>query len=254
MRIALVVHRVTPDTNANLISIIDSIHKCADKGVDLIIYSEAAITGLINNDDPAHDIHLGDPIPGKVTDTLAEIVRERKIHLAIGILEREGNKLYDSAILFAPNGKIAMKYHRINPQWHGREADPNVYCQGEELTKVSTDLGTFMFLICGDLFEDDLVVRVRKLKPDWLLVPFARCFDDGTYDQVRWDREEKFQYIARVKIAETPTFMVNYLADKELDGGSFGGAMAVSPTGEILGSLPIGKEGILYVEHEKSNR
>jgi hypothetical protein len=42
--------------------------------------------------------------------------------------------------------------------------------------------------------------------------------------------------------------MVNYLADRELDGGSFGGAMAVSPTGEIIGSLPIGKAGILYVE------
>ncbi|MCI2426125.1 hypothetical protein LM597_01735 [Candidatus Acetothermia bacterium] len=114
--------------------------------------------------------------------------------------------------------------------------------------KVSTVLGTFLFLICGDLFEDDLLTQVRKLQPDWLLVPFARCFDNGAYDQARWDREEKFEYIERAKIAETSTFMVNYLADRELDGGSFGGAMAVSPTGEIIGSLPIGKAGILYVE------
>ena len=248
MRIALVVNHVTPDTNANLISIIDTIHKCADKEVDLAIYPEAAVTGLINNDDPVHDIPLGEPIPGKVTDTLTKIVRERKIHLAIGILEREGNKLYDSAILFTPSGEIAMKYRCINPQWHGRQADPNVYCQGQELMKVSTALGTFLFLICGDLFEDDLMAQVRKLQPDWLLLPFARCFDDGTYDQARWDREEKSEYIERVKIAHTPTFMVNYLADKELDGGSFGGAMVISPTGEIIGSLPISKEGILYVE------
>ena len=41
--------------------------------------------------------------------------------------------------------------------------------------------------------------------------------------------------------------MVNELADKELNGG-FGGAMAISATDEIIGSLSIGKEGILYVE------
>jgi len=35
---------------------------------------------------------------------------------------------------------------------------------------------------------------------------------------------------------------------KELEDKNFGGAMVVLPSGQILSELPIGKEGILYVE------
>jgi len=42
--------------------------------------------------------------------------------------------------------------------------------------------------------------------------------------------------------------MVNYLASEELEDKNFGGAMVVLPSGEILSELPIGKEGILYVD------
>ncbi|MCK4445532.1 MAG: carbon-nitrogen hydrolase family protein [Candidatus Marinimicrobia bacterium] len=248
MKVALVVNRVTADIDANIESIVDIAYECADTGVDLIVYPEAAITGLINNDDSTHDLQLGQPIPGPVTNTLAKITQEHSIYLAIGVLERESNKLYDTAILLDPSGEIVLKYRRINPQWHGKQADPNVYCQGKELKKIKTALGTFMFLICGDLFEDNLVSQVRKLQPDWLLFPFSRCFADGTYDQARWDREEKPEYIKRVNLAETTTFIVNYIADKEIEGGSFGGAMVVLRTGKVIANLPIGMNGVLYVD------
>jgi len=42
--------------------------------------------------------------------------------------------------------------------------------------------------------------------------------------------------------------MVNYLASAELEDKNFGGAMIVLPSGQIRSELPIGKEGILYVE------
>lgn len=247
MKVALVVNRVTADPSANMTSIVESAHKSANAGANLIVYPEAAITGLINDDDPAHDLPLGQPIPGPATDILSKITQERSVYIAIGILEREGNRLYDTAVLLTPRGEIALKYRRLNPQWHGRQADPNVYCQGKELRKIRTDLGTFMFLVCGDLFEDDIVTKVRKLQPDWLLVPFARSFDDGSYNRERWDREVKPQYISRAILAKVTTLMVNYVADKELDGGSFGGAMVVSKTGKVIAELPIGMEGVLFV-------
>lgn len=247
MRVALVVNRVTTDINTNLTGICSAIHRCADMGVDLAVFPEAAVTGLINSDDPGHDLPLGQPIPGKVTDTLSQLAQARKIHLAIGILEREGSRLYDSAILVTPRGEIAHKYRRITPGWHGPRADPKVYCQGSELRKVHTQLGTLMFLICGDLFDDSLVAQVRRLRPDWLVVPFARCFPDGSYDQTRWE-QERIEYIERVRAAGCTALMANYLADKELDGGSFGGALVVRSTGEIVAELPIGREDILYAD------
>jgi len=246
MKATLVVVRVTENIETNFRHIVEAIHECPDD-TDLVLFPEAAITGLINNDDLLHDLPLGLSIPGEFTHTLSEIAKRKKIHIGIGILEREGKKLYDSAILITPVGDIALKYRRMTSGWHGKKADPRVYCKGNELKKARTTLGTFAFLICGDLFSEKLITQVQGLQPDWILFPFARCFEDGVYDQKRWD-EEKLEYIERVKLAGSTTLMVNYLADEKLDGGSFGGAMVVSPTGEIIAEMPIGKEGMLHCE------
>jgi len=248
MRAALVVHRVLPEIGANLVAILNMANEAADGGADLVVFAEAALTGLINNDDPSHDLPLGQVIPGPVTDALAGLARERCIWLAIGLLEREGGRLYDTAVLFTLDGGIGLKYRRIQPQWHGTDADPSVYCQGTELSKVETPGGDFAFLICGDLFDDELVQRMRDLQPHRLLFPFARCFDDGSYDQERWDREEKPEYVQRVTLAGTTTLMANTLAGRELDRGSFGGAMVVSKDGAVVDSLPLGRVGTLLVD------
>ena len=105
MKAALIVNPVGPDIDANLRSILEMLNKAADNGVELVLFPEAAITGLINNDIPAHDIPLGQPIPGPLTDILSDLVEERKIYLAIGMLERESDRLYDSAILLTPSAK-----------------------------------------------------------------------------------------------------------------------------------------------------
>ncbi len=246
MKVSLVVNRITEDIEENFTRIVNAINKYSDE-TDLFLFPEGAITGLINNDDPSHDLPIASPIPGRYTRILSHVAKERSVHIGIGMLERDGYKLYDSAILINSFGEIALHYRRITPTWHGKNADPKVYCEGTELKKVKTNLGTFAFLICGDLFDDSLIGKIRKLQIDYLLYPFSRCFKDGTYNQERWE-DEKHEYIKRIKLAKSTTLMVNTLAHKALDGGSFGGAMIVSSSGEIIKEIPIGKEGILHAE------
>ncbi|MBM3238649.1 carbon-nitrogen hydrolase family protein [Candidatus Poribacteria bacterium] len=245
MKAALVVNRVLPDIDANLTAILDMVNEAADAGADIVVFPEAALTGLINSDEPSYDLPLGQPIPGPVTDILAGLAHERRIWLAIGLLERDGDKLYDSAVLLTPDGEIRLKHQRIQPQWHGKHADPSVYCQGTALSKVETPLGSFAFLICGELFDDELIQRVRDLRPDWLLFPFARCFDEDCQCEQRWNREEKTEYAKRVKLVGVTTLMTNYLSEVD---GCFGGAMVVSGDGTVVDSFPLGKVGILMVD------
>lgn len=248
MRVALAVNRVTDDIHANMASILKMASQAAEDAADLILFPEAALTGLTNCGDPARDLPLGVEIPGPATDILAGSAKAHGIWLAIGLLEREGFCLYDSAILLSPEGDIVLKHRRIQPQWHARDADPSVYRQGTELSKVETPFGSLAFMICGELFDDGLVSRVRELKPDWLLFPFARCFGDFSWDQQRWDREESPDYLARVQLVGVTAFMVNYLADSSLNGGSFGGAMVVTGEGKVIKSMPLGESGMLLVE------
>jgi len=244
MKAALAVNRVTTDIDANLKMITNMANEAADDKADLVVFAEAALTGLINDDDPSHDLPLGQPIPGPVTDMLMELARERRVWLAIGMLEREGRSLYDSAVLLTPGGEIGLKYRRIQPQWHGPSADPSVYRQGTELSKVETPLGSFAFMICGDLWDDELVRRTRDLRPDWLLYPFARSgLDDG-----RWEREEKPEYAQRAKLTGATALMTGYVADFQPKNRYIGGAMAVSSEGTVLASLTPGKTEILLVD------
>jgi N-carbamoylputrescine amidase len=251
MKVALIVPRLTSDAEANLDTMERMAGSAASMGAGLIVLPEAVLTGLVNTDDPAHDIPLCQTIPGPATDMLGVLCSRYGCRIAFGLLELSEGRIYDSALLLEPDGRIGLTYRRISPGWHGEEADPGVYCQGVEIPFVRTPFGRMAFLLCGDLFDDETVSRFRGLSADWMLFPFARSFPDGEADQERWDREELPEYAARVALAKTPALMVNYITDDSLpDDRSFGGAFVISRAGEVLASHPLGLEGKLLVELE----
>ncbi len=251
MHAALVVHRVMADQAANLTSITRLTKEAASQGAGLVVFSETALTGFVGTDDPAHDRLLAQPIPGPVTAQLGDLACEAATWIAIGMYEREQaggqERLYDSATLIGPDGKIHLHYRRISPQWHRQNADRRVYRQGTDLPMASTDFGTCALLLCGDLFDDEILRRLRHLGPNWLLFPFARSYDSEVADAEQWDREERLVYAHRAASAGVGALMVNHLAVPEL-GGCFGGALAVATDGTITGELPPGSEGILQVD------
>ena len=254
MRAALVVHRIAADRRRNLATMLRLAEAAVAAGAELVLFPEAALTGLVNRDEPAYDLPLGETIPGPATAVLGAFAKEHRIWLAAGLLEREGDCLYDSAVLLGPDGAIRLSYRRIQPQWHGRNADPNVYRQGTGVVTAETPFGSVAFLVCGDLFDDRVLDQLATARPDWLLFPFARCFGDGTIDQERWDREELPDYLARVRKAGVPTLMANYVGTDLLGDNSFGGAFAVSACGEALASLPLGREGFLLLDLAEAQR
>ena len=248
MKTALIINTVTHDITRNLVMIKQMAHMAADEGAYLVIFPETAITGLINNDDPAHDWCLGQLIPGPFTDELAQLARQRGLWLAIGLLERDHARLYDSAVLLSPTGAIALKYRRIHPGWHGRHADPSFYGHGVDFTTAMTPFGKVAFSICGEYFDDDLARRLHEAKLDLLLNPMARCFPEGSYDQMRWDDEELPAYAERVRLIGCVTLTTNYLADRDINGGAFGGATMISGRGTVLAQWPLGRPGMLMVD------
>ncbi|GAA2760042.1 nitrilase-related carbon-nitrogen hydrolase [Actinopolymorpha rutila] len=247
---ALAVHRVVADSAANMTSIMKMTEEAADKGAGLVVFSETALTGFVGKDDPAHDRLLAQPVPGPATAQLGALSRECDVWIAIGLYERLGGagneRLYDSAILVGPDGGIHLHYRRISPQWHG--GDPQVYCQGTDVPMASTPFGTCAFLICGDLFDDELLQRVRRLELNWLLFPFARSYDSEVADAGQREREERLICARRAARAGVGALMVNYLAEPDTPHGCFGGAIAVAPDGAIISDLPPGHEGLLMID------
>jgi len=245
MNVSLVVHRVGPDTARNLEQMNLAVTQSAKAGAHLVLFSEAATTGLILNDDPRHDLMLGEPVPGPAVQHFAELAKTNHIHVAFGILEREGAALYDSAVLVGPSGDLLLKYRRMDQHWHDGCTESRLYREGTECPAVDTPIGRFSFAICGDLFNDMVADQVREQHPTYLLMPFARSFDDGLYDQKRWETDERRIYIERVQKMGVTTLMKNSLGTRDFDGGSFGGAMVVHADGHITHSLHLGMPGMI---------
>jgi len=249
MKVALVVKRSLGEKAGNFRLIAESTAEAKEAGAELVVFPEAALTGLSNNDDPAHDLPLGEPIPGSGCNRLTALARECRIWLALGLLEREGGKLYDSALLIGPEGNPLLKYRRIQPQWHGKKADPDVYCEGTEMMAAVTPWGSAAFALCGDLFDDGIVGSIRQAAPDVVLWLAARNFPDGTIDRERWEAGEEKEYFARARLCACRVLMVNALDDPARESyPCFGSAFAMSSDGDVLARWPAGKEGILYAD------
>jgi N-carbamoylputrescine amidase len=221
------------------------IGKASNLDADLVVFPEASLTGLVNNDDPHHDLSLGVRIPGRETGTLAAAAARYRIWVAAGLLELTDSRLYDTAVLLSPSGRIRLRYRRISAGWHGSKASPGVYGRGRALPVTRTPFGSVVFLVCGDLFDAQLVERARRIRPDLLVVPMARSFGDGAINQRRWDRQEKPAYFRQVQQCGTPTVIVNSLDRRT---GSFGGAWAVSARGVEVSALPLGRAGMVIAD------
>ena len=113
MKVALAVNKITSDIENNFENIKSFIRQAGDEEADLILFPETALTGLINNDDPEHDLKLGIEIPGKYTDQLCQEAKDASINVAIGVFERDGSKLYDSAFFITREGEIGLKYREF---------------------------------------------------------------------------------------------------------------------------------------------
>jgi N-carbamoylputrescine amidase len=254
MRAALVVNPVTRNLKTNLTRVVQMIHEAAGNGSNLVLLGEMAITGMVNNDEPLHDLPLGETIPGSVTNQLSETASRLGIWLGFDLLERDGGSLYNTALLLSPSGDVLLKYHRVHPQWHGAHADPAIYRQGTELQKAETDLGSVVFLICGDLYDEALIRQARDMKPDWVLHPHARSFADCSRDQDKWEREELPDYQRLVRSIGAPMLATSYLCVQSFceEADTYGGAMVFDGDGKLVTAQPLDRIGILYFNPENT--
>lgn len=246
MRAALAVHLVTADRTATLQRVVQLVREASDQGADLAMFSETAVSGLKATDQPEHDLPLGEPIPGLTTDVIAAVARQRNIWVALGLYEREDAVLYDSAVLISPDGIIQLKHRRSDGRWHFRNADQRVYGSGTALQAVETPWGSMALLLCGELMSATHIEAVRQLAPTYLLVPFARGYDEDAPNDESWYEQNLPSYVAQARKAGTVTLMTNHL---DPDGSCcFGGAVAINQDGNVLASKPLHKEGLLVVD------
>jgi predicted amidohydrolase len=248
MRAALGMFHAGSDERANLGRMTDLCEQAADRAADLMVFCEAAPTAFPATDDPLCDLALGQPVPGPATSILGSAARRLGLWIGFGLVERCGGVLYDSAVLLDRQGQLRQAYRRIDPHWHHTDADSRIYRQGTRPVAVSAGFAVLGMLICGDLFNDNVLGQLAALQPDIVLVPMARGFDADVADDAQWHDQEQAIYAARAQKIGAVCLIVNQLGGPPGVTACFGGALAIAADGTMLATWPLHTEGLLVVD------
>jgi len=249
MKYALVVPKIGCDIDKNVLTILNYLEEAKANEAEFVVFPEACISGLVNNDISAHDILYARNIESECIEEIRRKAKENKVYVALGILEREGDSIFDSAICLGPDGTLHARYRRISSGWHGKTADKEIYKEGKEVALFKIGTTTYAYLLCGDLFEDEIIGKIRFRNPDIVIIPFARSSDVVPYTQRIWDKEEKEAYREQAKKLTATVFLTNYMSGPEEGNRYFGGAYVLNRYGEIEAQKNVMEEGILYWEN-----
>jgi len=97
-------------------------------------------------------------VPGPIVDRLSSIAKENRVHLVVGVTEREGGTLYCSVLFFADDGKYLGKHRKLVPT-----ASERIFWgagDGSTLPVFSTSLGKIGAVICWENYMPLLRVNL----------------------------------------------------------------------------------------------
>jgi len=115
----------------------------AQNGANIALLPEVMDLGW--TDPPARA--QADEIPGGVTCTiLSQAAKKNKIFVYSGAAEKDGNAVYNSAVIINDSGRVVLKH------WKPNELDigQGLYTDGDRLNVCHTRYGTLGLMICAD--------------------------------------------------------------------------------------------------------
>jgi len=204
------------------------------QGAQIAAFPESSILGWENPE--AH--RLAEPIPGADSKRIQDLAKKYNVMIAIGLDEKDGDRLYDSAILIDRQGKLLWKHRKINvlpelmtpPYAQGRPDDINV---------VETEFGRIAFLICADTFTDAFFERVKQLKPDFMIVPYGWAAKPDEWPEHAKELEKIVSKRAKELDCDVVgTDLVGFMSAGPWKGYTYGGAsVVISASGDVVAKL-----------------
>lgn len=142
-------------------------------GSEIVIFPECSDIGWLSdlNWQEAHRRFLENIY------SLKRLSKLKSIYTCIGLTDGEDNKLYNTSVLFSPEGKLLLSHRKINLL----DFERKVYSQGSSLSVVSVPVERTSILICADNFPQSLSLgrSVGQMGARLLLSPCSWAIEPG---------------------------------------------------------------------------
>lgn len=150
----------------NLDRAVARIKEAAKNDADIILLPEAMDLGWTHSKAKTE----AESIPnGSTFKILAKAAKKYKIYVSAGIIEKDGDRIFNSAVLINRKGELVLKHRKINEL----DIAHDLYDQGDRINVCETEFGTIGLLICADANAKDFILTrsLGYLGADLILLP-----------------------------------------------------------------------------------
>lgn len=155
------------------------IDRAADQGAQVVLLPEAMPLGWTHSSARKE----ADAIPnGESCAMLRDLARKHRIYVCSGVIERDGERIFNSAVLISPEGELLLHYRKLNEL----DIAHDLYARGDRLQVTHTPLGTFGVMICADAFiRGQVISRTLGVMGAQILLSPCAWAVDANHDNLR---------------------------------------------------------------------
>jgi N-carbamoylputrescine amidase len=243
MKIALVQQHATNDRQDNVRRGTDTFREASRAGAGLIAFAELGFLRFLPQVPATPDsLAMAEPIPGPTTDVFSNLARAYGVVCVINLLERDGDRTYDSSPVIDADGRILgiirMVHIMEGPGFHER----GFYAPGDRNPLVfQTRAGRVGVAICYDRHFPEYMRGLALQGAEIVVVPQAGAVGE-------WS-EGIFEAELQVAAFQNGYFaaLANRVGKEEVNHFA-GESFVVDPDGRVIGRAPKDRDCILYAD------
>ncbi len=181
-------------------------------------------------------VQCAEPIPGPSCERLSAAAKKNNVWVVAGLYERDGDRIYNTAVLIDRQGHLAGKYRKVHLP---REEWKKGITPGHEYPVFETDFGRVAIQICYDWFfpEPEAIFAARGAE-----ILFAPTWGNTQPDA---DGEAKGETVFRTRARDNGLYLVPSVYD--------GNSLIIDPMGRILANNE-GRDGVFWAEVDLNQR
>jgi predicted amidohydrolase len=218
----------TPDANRRFFAM--KVAEAGKAGADIICLGE----GITLVSTGKNHVDVAETIPGPTTQILGEIARQYHIYVVVGIYERTGPIVYNTAILLDREGNVSGKYRKTHlPETEVTDG----LTPGDSYPVFQTDFGTIGIEICYDYCFPEVT---RSLAVNGAEIIFLPIWGDLRNFGNTWD------IVARSRAIDNSIYLVASIYSNTR-------SLIINPIGRILADTG-GVPGLVMAEVDLNAR
>jgi predicted amidohydrolase len=223
------------ENQQNLARMLKELKIAAGNGAKLVVFPECALPGYLYSS-REEALPYTETIPGPSTDKLISACRELGVYAVMGLLEKDGDKCYNAAVLVGPEGIIG-KFRKVHLPYLGIDRFVDHGDKGFSVFK--TPIGNIGLFICYDTRFPESARVMALAGADILVLPTN--WPEGA------DRNPRYVIVCRAYENRVHLVACDRVGIER--GGTFiGTSKVIRCTGDTIAQASTDREEIIYGE------